>query len=674
MKHIVLLILTVCNVFVVFAYKHIDLDDGQELFIYDDVKTKKYGFMNLQGEVIVPPIYTHSYTEVEEFYGGEPYPYEGTFTNGLARVYDEKRGYGFIDYRGVEVIPCKYKFAFPFNNGLAAVRTEDDKWGYIDITGKVIVPLQYYIATMHREGVAYIGRRGKYGEEELAIIDNKGNIITDFIFQSSTSDRGFVPQFSEGRSLIMKAGKRVCIDKTGKTLFGFSSEYCPRIPFRNGLAILWNRNNSDMVINKAGDVVFKSDYSLQGFSDDGLSIINQNNKFGVINNKFHIILPPIYDDLSIFNGFISCSKDGKYGVFDTKGTQIIPFKYDYIDRFDAEFKIANVKLNGKFGFINTEGEFVIPPVYDNVSYFEDGYALAQKGNLVTIIDIEQNPQIPYSSLEKARAQFNYLGIVEGKSDVDIHIPKSEINNQETIVLIISNEKYMSDKISNVQYAKNDGKSLLSYCQNTLGIPERNIMICEDATLSQLKSGINWLQRKTNLSNYRKAIIYFSGHGLPDYSMSDSYILPVDANPNDLTTAYSLSSLYNELSLLNVENCIAFIDACFSGADRGGKNINNLRGVSIKPYMPEPRGNVIVFSACQGDETAQPFPLKHHGVFTYFLLKYLQEYKGEGTLGDISDYVKSNVKETTLNNSGAIQNPTVYFPSNKSDIWRGLKLK
>jgi hypothetical protein len=37
----------------------------------------------------------------------------------------------------------------------------------------------------------------------------------------------------------------------------------------------------------------------------------------------------------------------------------------------------------------------------------------------------------------------------------------------------------------------------------------------------------------------------------------------------------------------------------------------------------PQGNMVVFSAAQGDETAYPNNDEKHGMFTYFLLKKLQ---------------------------------------------------
>ena len=50
---------------------------------------------------------------------------------------------------------------------------------------------------------------------------------------------------------------------------------------------------------------------------------------------------------------------------------------------------------------------------------------------------------------------------------------------------------------------------------------------------------------------------------------------------------------------------------------------------------------------QGDETAYLYKEQRHGMFTYYLLKKLQETKGEATLGEISDYVTSEVRKQSI---------------------------
>jgi len=82
----------------------------------------------------------------------------------------------------------------------------------------------------------------------------------------------------------------------------------------------------------------------------------------------------------------------------------------------------------------------------------------------------------------------------------------------------------------------------------------------------------------------------------------------------------------------------------------------------------------VFSAAQGDETAYPFKEQKHGMFTYYLLKKLQESKGNVSLGELGDYITTQVKQQSVVVNRKSQTPTVVPSSAMSGEWKGWKLK
>ena len=61
--------------------------------------------------------------------------------------------------------------------------------------------------------------------------------------------------------------------------------------------------------------------------------------------------------------------------------------------------------------------------------------------------------------------------------------------------------------------------------------------------------------------------------------------------------------------------------------------------------------MVVFSATQNDETAMPYRNKNHGLFTYYLLKKLQDSKGTTTVGELSDYVTDRVRKASVEVNG-----------------------
>lgn len=259
------------------------------------------------------------------------------------------------------------------------------------------------------------------------------------------------------------------------------------------------------------------------------------------------------------------------------------------------------------------------------------------------------------------------------SVVDKNIPSSSKVNDKTFAVIIANEAYQNT--ANVPYAMNDGGVFRDYCKLALGIPSRNIHFVANATLNNIQGEVNWLENV--LQSYEgqaRAIFYYAGHGIPDEASKDSYLLPVDGIGSDVRTGYKLQNLYARLGSMPSESVTVFLDACFSGANRDGEMLNpNLRGVVIRANSAAPSGNMVVFSAAQGYETAMPLSEESHGMFTYFLLKKLQETAGDVTFEELSEYVQRNVRRYS-SVLGKTQTPTVTPSSSLGDAWKGWKLK
>lgn len=246
-------------------------------------------------------------------------------------------------------------------------------------------------------------------------------------------------------------------------------------------------------------------------------------------------------------------------------------------------------------------------------------------------------------------------VLTAESDVDKNIPVNKNVNSNTIALVMANENY--NKVTQVASAQHDGDVFARYCRETLGIPENQVLEFTDLTYGNTLSAINRLKNTVKaMGPDTEVIVYYAGHGVPDENTSDAYLLPVDADPMVMATAYPLSKFYEELSSMDAANVVVFMDACFSGANRGEGMLAEARGVVLKAKPAAPKGNMFVLSAADGNETALPWKEKNHGLFTYFLLKKLQESKGNATLAEIADYVKAEVSKTASLQLNKPQNP------------------
>ena len=258
------------------------------------------------------------------------------------------------------------------------------------------------------------------------------------------------------------------------------------------------------------------------------------------------------------------------------------------------------------------------------------------------------------------------------SEVDENIPVTTKENRNTFAVIIANENYQS--VASVPYALNDGNIFREYCLKTLGIPEKQIKYMPNATGNQIKAQVNWLQDICEVFEDVHVIFYYAGHGIPDESSRTAYLLPVDGIGTDVTTGYKLDNLYAALGSLPVENVTVFMDACFSGSKREEGMLASARGVAIKAKSGQPQGKMVVFSAAQGDETAYPNNEEHHGMFTFYLLKKLQETRGEVTLQELGEYIVKQVSRQSILLNGKSQTPCVTPSSAVGGEWREWKLK
>ena len=135
--------------------------------------SKKYGFMNRKGELVVDCIYDYA----EKFYNGyaivgilKP---PGVKMCSLARTGKKYRcSLGFIDSTGRLIIPCQYDFARNFSEGYAAVGLltsgEDrDNWFHIDTKGNRLYSESYGDAWDFIRGYAIVDLDAQYHRSHI---------------------------------------------------------------------------------------------------------------------------------------------------------------------------------------------------------------------------------------------------------------------------------------------------------------------------------------------------------------------------------------------------------------------------------------------------------------------------------------------------------------------------
>ncbi len=150
---------------------------------------------------------------------------------------------------------------------------------------------------------------------------------------------------------------------------------------------------------------YKADNGKYGFADettkttypaiyDWVADLSENMFGAQLKDKYRVIdgttgrpvSPVLYDDVDFFSeGICMIRKDGKYGLLNKKGKEVIIPKYDDIGGSQEGF--AWFKLGDKRGFVEVAtGKEIIPAIYDDAHSFTDGKAKVKKDGRTFYID------------------------------------------------------------------------------------------------------------------------------------------------------------------------------------------------------------------------------------------------------------------------------------------------
>ena len=632
----------------------------------------KWGFIDKQGHTVIPCKYDNA----------------DSFSEGLAQVVLNGK-WGFIDKQGHTVISFKYDYARSFSEGLAQVWL-NDKWGFIDKHGNTVIPCKYDHAGSFSEGLAVVVLNGKYG-----FIDKQGHTVIPCKYESADS-------FSEGLARVELNGKWGFIDKQGHTVISFKYDYARS--FSEGLA--WVELNG-----KKGCINTRGDWFDTG--EEGRRWVAQNAIFSIYAKPY--VEERInawqkkgeFEKTSDWQARVNeTTRNRKIAELTREAEQLYISQYGWnmtytLGRYDADNEVYLIICNDKELLVpvpiaeapafkqNWESVVKTPKYFienDRLAVAEVAFAMpggktyrySNAASLqYTMAEVSYNFDpieiaVPETTAPAAgRQTVNRVTVTAGKSDVDVNIPQGRTTRDRTFAVIIANENYT--KLSPVVYALNDGKTFGQYCRQTLGLPETNIRYYGDATYGTMLAAMSDIKKiATAYEGDIEVLFYYAGHGAPD-EQQEAYLMPVDAYGVGGEVCYSLARLYKELGGLGARRVTVFLDACFSGSTREGTMLASARGVAIKPRSASPTGNMVVFTAAQGDETALPYGSQGHGLFTYYLLKKLQESEGEVTFGELGDYLTEQVSRRSQVVNRKSQTPAVLVSPTLGTTWQTTPL-
>ena len=608
----------------------------------------KWGYVNRDGVQVIP----------------YKFEYAGEFTSHLAPV-SMMGKFGYVDKRGNVEIPYKFDGARPFHEGYAAVCIAG-KWGFIDVDGNQTIPFKFAQVTDFSEGLAGVFSKRNV-KSERAKRDTESNLsalLLGFLIKNKDNQKVTSAATGKGGSKELERCDGY-VDYDGNW-YADRNDYVPPFSVYAKRVIeekvnLWQQKGK---YEKTADWQARVNDANRKIFIDSLYSVAQNDYIAFRSSRMEDSQTLVnYDaDNEVF-----LITDAEFGDLLVQ----VPIEYapDFEAGFDSMDKDMRYYLNGD--------HLALAEVVYNLGGHEFRYS-SQADLRYTELDIEYNfepvdieVESPALYADRGSQTISRSNVSIGVSDVDTDIPQASSENDRTFVVILANENYNTE--SRVEYAHNDGEVFSRYCNKTLGIPESNIRVVFDATLNNIRAQVDWLSKVGEAyGGDARLMFYYAGHGIPDESSKEAYILPVDGYGSNVATGYKLSELYDQLSAIPSSSTLVFLDACFSGANRDDQMLASVRGIAVRVKKEVPQGNLVIFSAAQGDETALPYNEQGHGMFTYFLLKKLQETGGNVSLGDLSDYVTDQVRKMSVVTKSKPQTPIVSAGVSISD-WRSIKL-
>lgn len=329
----------------------------------------EYGAVDKTGKFIVPV----------------KYDYLGPYLDGLM-LFEQNKKTGYIDKDDKIIIPAMYTSRASFTNGLAPVTLDKEgKYGYINKQNEMIVPIQFVDASAFYKGYAQVTRKEdsyrNADNAEMALMDSKGKMITDFSYNS----------------ISMRTGCGLFIAKQGKK-YG--------------------------ALDSTGKLVVPAIYDNVSEHGNNFVVVTSNKKSGLANQGGQVVLQPEYDYISVINAAdkFYVRKNGVYTVYDTKLKVVISAdSAEYLTM--GEKRIVKMKkdkalvydVNGKL--LKTFNQPNLRAGASNVFSSEDSLKLSYDATImVNNLSAHSSKAIPYTNAGDFNEDGIFLAEKNGKYD------------------------------------------------------------------------------------------------------------------------------------------------------------------------------------------------------------------------------------------------------------------
>lgn len=381
-------------------------------------KNKKYGFIDVNGKVVIPLIYD----DLRDF------------KNGLAAAKINSK-WGFINENGSLAIEAKYSEVSNFDKYKLARVVNKDKWGMINSKGEIIMPIEFFNDTFYSDWESsdlmvvtkFNGLLGlNYSE---GVYDRNGNLVIPTIY-----DNIYITHIVDENKQHIKHeiyaslnSKWGMIDSKNKIIipFVYESRDCIR-GFENEFAAV-KVNERWGFVNGKGILVIPTSYEQVNDFNGKMFEVRNKGKWGLIDLNFNEIIPCEYESIELDpKEYYKLKKENKWGIFGLNNIQILPCEYENVDFLSKSY--FRVKKNGKIGVVDRNNKSVIDLIYEDVKYITFELLAVKKNNKWGIIDNGNNIVCDFKY-----DNVNHFSVEKSNKNKDLIYVQVEFNGKEILI-------------------------------------------------------------------------------------------------------------------------------------------------------------------------------------------------------------------------------------------------
>ena|GEM_PF-109247 len=252
---------------------------------------------------------------------------------------------------------------------------------------------------------------GKRKKKSLEIIFANQDIYIPLVYSSSNIDKLKIGLDKKNNSLLLEKYTYI----GGSILIfgdGFGGErYFPFYKYDEYKAAKSFYKNGKFGISRANEIIVEPIYDYAYDFENNYIIAGYKGKEELLDINGKQIISPRYDEIAeilplygrggLLGTFFKVMNNGKIGLVNDRGEEIIPTKYDDIRSYDGYFSL---KLNNKYGYATTEG-VLYPAIYDllynnHADCRNRVYHAAKRDGEEYILDNEGNEYKPQKKFPK----------------------------------------------------------------------------------------------------------------------------------------------------------------------------------------------------------------------------------------------------------------------------------